>query len=36
MFFEKKGFCLLGVRPWICMFLIFDFLIFLFTWVMKQ
>jgi hypothetical protein len=25
MFFEKKGFYPLGVRPWICVFLIYFF-----------
>jgi hypothetical protein len=36
MFFEKKGFCPLGVRPWICVFLIYFFNLFLFRWIMKQ
>jgi hypothetical protein len=26
--FEKKGFCPLGVRPWICVFLIFSLFLF--------
>jgi hypothetical protein len=36
MFFEKKGFYPLEVRRWICVFLIFFYIFFLFRWVMKQ
>jgi hypothetical protein len=36
MFFEKKGLRLLGVRPWICVFFIFYFILILFRWIKKQ
>jgi hypothetical protein len=36
MSFEKKSFCLLGVRPWNSVFLILKKKYILFRWVMKQ